>query len=157
MRPADVFQLEAAYDPRISPDGEHVVYVRHSASAKDDRWHDELWCIDTRTGAQRPLTSGPRHDAMPRWSPDGTRIAYVSLDDGSPQIWVRWLDRGETARVTNIDEAPQSMAWSPDGSSLAFTAFVESDAAPFVQMPAAPDGATWSPAASVVTQVKYRA
>ncbi len=157
VQPADVFELEAAYDPRISPRGDRVVYVRHGASAKDDRWHDELWCIDTRTGEQRPLASGDRHDAQPRWSPDGTRIAYVSLDDGSPQIWVRWIDRGEVARVTNIDQGPGDLSWSPDGTMIAFTAFVEAKSSPFVTMPTPPEGATWSPAAKMVTQVDYRA
>lgn len=157
MKPVDVFELEAAYDPRIAPDGSRIVYVRHSANAKDDRWHDELWCIDTRTGEQRPLASGERHDAQPRWSPDGTRIAYVSIDDGSPQIWVRWLDRGDVARVTNVEEGPGDVAWSPDGRMLAYTAFVEADAAPFVTMPTPPEGVKWSPPAKVITQSKYRA
>ena len=99
MQPFDVFQLEAAYDPRIAPDGDRVLYVRHGASAKDDRWHDELWCIDTRTGEQRPLASSSDHAAQPRWSPDGRRVAYVSIDDGSRTAVILAANYGEAGAI----------------------------------------------------------
>jgi dipeptidyl aminopeptidase/acylaminoacyl peptidase len=153
----DLFQLELATDPEISPDGSEVVFVRNWADDKQDRWRRNLWIIRTSGGAPRPLTTGPRSDSSPRWSPDGGRIAYVSTEGGSAQLWVRWLDTGQTACLTNLAEGPSAPVWSPDGRSIAFTSFVEESDEPFVAMPKAPEGAQWAKPAKVITQVLYRA
>ena len=153
---ADLFQLELASDPRISPDGSQVVYVRRWADDKEDRWRGNLWVVPTAGGGARPLTTGARSDSSPRWSPDAGRLAYVSGEGGSAQIWVRWIDTGQTARLTNLAESPGGLAWSPDGRWIAFTAFVERADEPFVAMPKAPEGAQWAKPAKVITQVRYR-
>jgi acylaminoacyl-peptidase len=153
---ADLFQLELAADPRISPDGEQVVYARRWADDKADRWRSNLWIVSTASGEQRALTTGPRSDSSPRWSPDGKRLAYVSGEGGSAQLWMRWMATGESARLTNLAEAPGNLAWSPDGKALAFTAFVAEEPQPFVAMPKAPEGAEWAKPATVITQVRYR-
>src|SRR5262245_15760036 len=69
---ADLFLLELALDPQISPDGESVVYVRRWADDREDRWRGNLWIVPSTGGDQRPLTTGARSDGSPRWSPDGT-------------------------------------------------------------------------------------
>src|SRR5688572_698192 len=116
----DLFQLELASDPQISPDGQHVVYVRRWADDKQDRWRGNLWLVPSAGGEQRALTTGARSDGSPRWSPDGGRLAFVSSEGGSPQLWVRWMASGESARLTNLAEGPSNLAWSPDGRQIAF-------------------------------------
>ncbi len=153
----DLFQLEFAADPQISPDGKQIVYVRRWADDRQDRWRSNLWLVPSAGGEQRALTTGARSDGSPRWSPDGGRLAFVSVAGGSPQIWVRWLASGESACLTNLAEAPSHLTWSPDGRWLAFTAFVEERPEPFVTMPRAPEGAEWAKPATVITQVHYRA
>lgn len=153
----DLFQLELAADPQISPDGREIVYVRRWADDKQDRWRSNLWRVPSAGGEQRALTTGARSDGSPRWSPDGGRLAFVSGAGGSPQIWVRWMASGESACLTNLSEAPAHLCWSPDGRWLAFTAFVEERPEPFVTMPRAPEGAEWAKPATVITQVRYRA
>ena len=153
---ADLFQLELAADPRISPDGEHVVYVRRWADDKSDRWRSNLWIVSTASGEQRALTTGARSDSSPRWSPDGERLAYVASEEGSAQLWMRWMATGESARLTNLAEVPGNLAWSPDGKTLAFTAFVVEEPEPLVEMPKPPEGAEWAKPATVITRVHYR-
>jgi acylaminoacyl-peptidase len=61
---------------------------------------------------------------MPRWSPDGERIAYLSDRAGWVQIRVGRLESGEDTAMSAVTQVPLSLAWSPDGARLAFTARV---------------------------------
>ena len=92
LQARDVFDLEFAADPQISPDGRHIVYVRTSFDIRTDVPRSNLWAIDADGSNHRPLRSGRQGHGSPRWSPDGTRIAYVSGAEGSPQLFVRWMD-----------------------------------------------------------------
>ncbi|MXZ61347.1 MAG: S9 family peptidase, partial [Acidobacteria bacterium] len=116
FQPMDVFQLEFAAEPQISPDGARVVYVRTSMDIMTDRQRTELWIVNADGSGHRRLGAG----ASPRWSPDGTRIAYV--EDG--QIHLRWMDTGETATLTQLLESPSGLRWSPDGGRIAFNMLV---------------------------------
>jgi dipeptidyl aminopeptidase/acylaminoacyl peptidase len=153
----DVFQLEYADDVQVSPDGNHVVYVRVSHDIMTDRARRNLWIVDATGANNRPLRSEARNFSSPRWSPDGTRLAYVSAAEGSPQLYVRWMDSGQTALLTNLVEAPGAIAWSPDGKSIAFTQLVPAKKPPLATPPEAPEGATWAPPVKVVDSVVYRA
>ncbi|HET9863500.1 MAG TPA: S9 family peptidase [Steroidobacteraceae bacterium] len=152
----DVFQLEYADDAQISPDGRHIVYVRVSHDIMTDRVRRNLWIVDADGTNHRPVRSENRSFGTPRWSPDGTRLAYVSAAGGSPQLYVRWMDSGQTALLTNLTEPPGSIAWSPDGKSIAFTQFVPVDKEPLAQPPRKPEGASWAPPVKVIDTVTYR-
>ncbi len=156
LQPLDVFELEWASDPRISPDGERIVYVRNSMDVMTDRTRGRLWSLDIDGGNHRPLTSGDVGEGSPRWSPDGTRLLYVAGDEGTPQLWVRYMDTGQVARLTQLTQAPDGLSWSPDGQRIAFTMPVPEEQEPFVKPPAKPDGATWADPPRVITKMLYR-
>lgn len=158
LQPLDVFQLEYASDPRMSPDGKRVAYLRNSMDVMRDRVRSELWVINADGSEHRPLASGGQNISQPRWSPDGTRIAYVSkaADDGPSQIFVRWMESGETARLTQLTEGPGDLSWSPDGRWLAFMMLVPAKEEPLVEMPAKPEGAEWADPPRFVRHVLYR-
>src|SRR5215471_4497202 len=105
----DEFQLQLATDPQISPDGKKIIYVRRFADPLTDRRYSNLWIINVDGTDHRPITTGNRSDVSPRWSPDGTRVAFLSDADGKQQIYVRWMDSGQSARVTNLDQAPDAI------------------------------------------------
>lgn len=153
----DVFQLEYADDVQISPDGSRIVYVRVSHDVMTDRARRNLWLINADGTNHRPLRSENKNFQSPRWSPDGTRLAYVSAAEGSPQLYVRWMDTGQTSLLTNLVQAPGAIAWSPDGKSIAFTQFVPSSKPPLAAPPEKPEGATWAPPVKVIDSVIYRA
>lgn len=153
----DVFQLEYADDVQISPDGSRIAYVRVSHDIMTDRARRNLWLVNADGTNNRPLRSESKSFMSPRWSPDGTRLAYVSAAEGSPQLYVRWMDSGQTALLTNLVQAPGAIAWSPDGKSIAFTQFVPSSKPPLASPPEKPEGASWAPPVKVVDSVVYRA
>ncbi|MFK3888325.1 prolyl oligopeptidase family serine peptidase [Sphingomonas sp. NPDC079357] len=149
----DLFGLSIAADPQISPDGRTIVYVRRSADIMADRMQSSLWLIDVASGRQSPFAT---QGSSPRWSPDGTRIAYVAGDGEGSQLFVRWLASGASARVTGFPGDPQALAWSPDGTRLAYVATVAGDATTLGKAPAKPEGAKWAPPLTVIDRVNYR-
>ncbi len=157
FRNLDVFELEMARDVQISPDGKQVAYVRQMMDIMTDRARSNIWLIDVDGRRHEPLLSGRAGYSSPRWSPDGTRLAYVSSVEGKgPELYVRWLDTGQTALLSNLEAAPGSIAWSPDGSQIAFTAFVAAEKAKLATPPRAPKGADWAPPVIVIDAVSYR-
>jgi dipeptidyl aminopeptidase/acylaminoacyl peptidase len=157
LQARDVFDLEHAVDPQISPDGRRVAYVRVSFDIRKDAPRANLWIVDASGANHRPLLSGPASHGAPRWSPEGTRLAYVSESGGSAQLHVRWLDTGETAVVTDLAESPAELAWSPDGRWLAFTMLVPTPLEPLAPPPSAPEGAEWAPGVTTIDRVTFRA
>jgi dipeptidyl aminopeptidase/acylaminoacyl peptidase len=157
--PQDLFHLAAAADPQISPDGSRIAYVRRTGDIMADRTRSAIWLIDTRTGEQTPLAGGPEGDAFaPRWSPDGSRIAYVSTASGGAQLWVKWLKGGEAVPLTGLPESPSSITWSPDGSMIAYTMLVAGEGPKLGSAPAGkPEGATWAEPLEIYDLVTYRA
>ena len=136
FEPMDVFQLEWAADPQISPDGSQVVYVRSSMDIMRDRVRSELWIVNADGSGHRRLGDG----GSPRWSPDGARLAYTA----GGQIHLRWMDTGETATLTQLLESPSGIRWSPDGTRLAFNMLVPYPPPQLVAPPKPPPGAEWA-------------
>jgi acylaminoacyl-peptidase len=157
FRPLDVFGLEWAASPQISPDGSRIVYVRSANDILRDRARMDLWILNADGGEHRPLTSSGRAGS-PVWSPDGGRLAYVAGGEDGSQIWVRWMDTGQTARLTTLTESPGALSWSPDGYWLAFSMLVPEVDEPYrAELPGKPEGADWAPPLKVIDEMNYRA
>jgi dipeptidyl aminopeptidase/acylaminoacyl peptidase len=154
----DLFGLEYASDPQIRPDGRSVAYVRTSFDIMTDRGRRSIWLIDTESGAQTPLITGAGSHSSPRWSPTADRIAYVSsAEGGRPQLFVRWMQSGQTARLAELVDAPGNLTWSPDGKWIAFTMFAPDEKQRLGEAPPRPEGADWAPPLEVITDITYRA
>ncbi len=155
---SDLFGLEVGTDPQISPDGSRIAYVRRSGDIMTDRMRPTIWLIDTASGSQAPLVAGPGSHMSPLWSPDGTRLAYISTaEGGAAQLYVRWLASGESVRVTGLAQTPSSIAWSPDGRQLAYVMQVPADAPRLGSAPPRPEGAQWAEPLQQITAISYRA
>jgi acylaminoacyl-peptidase len=152
----DVFRLQYASDPQVSPDGSFVVYTHNFMDIMEDRRRSNLWRVDLDGANARPVTTGAVNDTGARISPDGTRLAYLSRDDKGVQIFVRWLEGGETLQLTRLDQSPGALRWSPDGRWLAFTQLVPNPPVTMGKLPKKPKGAKWAEPATVEQRTRFR-
>ncbi len=82
MTPQDLTRIRFVSDPQISPDGQQVAFVVTMLSEDKDQYLSNIWMVDTAGGEPRRFTTGPKRDTKPRWSPDGTRLAFLSEREG---------------------------------------------------------------------------
>jgi dipeptidyl aminopeptidase/acylaminoacyl peptidase len=126
MVPQDVYELTTVADPRLSPDGTLVAFVVTRIDRDESEYRSAIWVVPTDGPAPpRQLTSGVKADAAPRFSPDGTRLAFVSnRDTEKKQLFVLPLEGGEPRRLTDVSEDVEDPVWSPDSGRLAFASRV---------------------------------
>ena len=151
----DVFELEWAAAPQVSPDGKTIAYARRGYDVMTDRQTSRIWLIDADGSNHRPMSDGPGSSAV--FSPDGSRIAFVSGTGKNAEIHLHWLADNRTARITQLPERPAALRFSPDGRQIAFRMFTPDPAEPMAKPPPAPEGADWAPGFKVYDAVRYRA
>ncbi len=151
----DVFDLEYAASPRVSPDGRWVLYQRRSGDIMSDRFRSELWLASANGESHRPLVQEDVAGGG-QWSPDGSRVLFPASDDGEHELRTIWMDTREATTVVSLPQRAGSAVWSRDGSHVAFTMFVPSERAKAPAMPTKPEGAEWAAPAKVIDRMVYR-
>jgi dipeptidyl aminopeptidase/acylaminoacyl peptidase len=153
----DLFSLQSVTDPQIRPDGREVAYVRVTFDIMTDQPRRSIWLVDIDKKTQIPLDTGPGSVSSPRWSPDGTRLAYVLNDGNRSQLFVRWMQSGQITRITDLIDPPKDLQWSPDGKSIAFILRAPGEKVTLGSAPPKPEGANWPSPLIVFTDFPYRA
>jgi dipeptidyl aminopeptidase/acylaminoacyl peptidase len=119
VRAEDLALLQLASDAQIAPDASAVAYVVTTMDLEADRYRSAIWLARTDGSPPRRFTSGTHRDTMPRWSPSGEELAFLSDRTGSDQLWVIPRNGGEARQLTNFVEPVTGFAWSPDGQRIA--------------------------------------
>ena len=154
----DVFELEWAADPQISPDGSQIVYRRRGMDKMTDRRTSSLWVVNADGTQHMKLTQREANESSARWSPDGNRIAFGSSAEGNgSEIFIYWTESGKMARITQLERSPGDISWSPDGSHLAFSMHVPESNPVLVKPPKKPKGAEWAEHPRVTKRLKHEA
>ncbi|MCC7199079.1 MAG: S9 family peptidase [Gammaproteobacteria bacterium] len=124
-----IWEMKRLGAPVLSPDGRFAVLTVTQFDVKENKSATDLWLVPTAGGAARRLTSDNATDAEPAWSPDGTRIAFVSRrgDDKQSQLYVIRLDGGEAQRVTTLPTGASGPKWFGDSKRIAFISRVWAD------------------------------
>ena len=153
MVPEDLTRIQFVTDPQLSPDGRRAAFVVTTLSEERDEYLSNIWVVDVAGGAPRRFTAGPRRDLEPRWSPDGSRLAFLSERTAKDklQLYVMPADGGEATKLTALDNGVSAIAWAPDGARLAFVSAVGG-----YKEPEGEDEKRKSRPARVITSVKYR-
>ena len=114
----DFIGIPVVGDPQLAPGGKHVAYTVTEYSLSDNRGASRIWLADLATGRTRAVSGGPGSDRQPRWSPDGTRLAFVSTREGGAQLWLLAVAGGEPRKVTGVPDGVADPLWLPDGKAL---------------------------------------
>lgn len=117
----DLNNIHYVQDPQFSPDGQTVAFVKVTPDAKDKSYKRNIWLYTLETDDSIQLTRGNK-DGQPRWSPDGTQLAFVSKRGDKPQIYLLPTAGigGEARALTSMENGAQNPDWSPDGTQIAF-------------------------------------
>jgi len=122
LSPENFLELGNVQDPQFSPDGQRVAFVV-SEPQKSEKRIRHIWLYDKKSGVARQFTYSEKSETTPRWSPDGTKLAFLSNRGGDEQqIYVLSMAGGEASPVTKGNASVSAFAWSPDGQSIAYIA-----------------------------------
>ncbi len=100
----DLYRFQVVMDARISPDGKQVIMAVQRVERKTEKKFTNLWLVSTTGGRPQQFTYGDQVDAMPRWSPNGRSIAFLSnrKDEKQMQIYTIPVDGGEARPLTDL-------------------------------------------------------
>ncbi|MGI8555568.1 MAG: S9 family peptidase, partial [Pyrinomonadaceae bacterium] len=121
----DLMKVRRVGDPRLSPDGERILYTVGDVNLAANKTLTQIYEIPVTGGELRQITKGEKSNSNPRWSPDGKRIAFTN----GGQIWTMDADGGSQKQITDISTGADNPVWSPDGKMIAFVSEVYPDCA----------------------------
>ena len=133
ITPEQVVSIEQVGAVAMRPDGQLIAYtltVPRTADEAFGRPYSELWIVPAAGGDATPVVEAPQSANSPRWSPDGSMLAFgARLGPGGYQVYVFPTTGGEARALTHSPLGVMSYAWSPDGKSIAYTACEPEDPA----------------------------
>src|SRR5712671_3485716 len=121
LTPEGALNLRSISDLQFSPDGNRLAFVV-TEPAKGERRARHIWIYEKQSGSIRQFTFSAKSDSLPRWSPDGKELAFLSDRDEQQQVYAMRADGGEASALTKGKRSVKNFAWSPDGKQIAFLA-----------------------------------
>ncbi|MGK0266784.1 MAG: dipeptidyl aminopeptidase/acylaminoacyl peptidase, partial [Maricaulis sp.] len=156
LQPRDIFALEAASDPQISPDGAMIAYVRRSNDIATDQTQASIWLIASDGSGHRRIGNAGSQASSPRWSPDSQALAYLQPDGEYLGIHIYARRANHDREIARIRGGASGLAWSPDGTRLAYAGFVGEPRIPAADLPPREDDMEWAAGALVEDRLVFR-
>lgn len=125
----DLYRIVLIEDPRVSPDGRWIAYVQVTIDKLENEYRRNIWVVST-TGDSKPIQlTRSGKDSSPRWSPDSTKLAFLSARNEKPQLYLLKITSpgGEPRAITKLPNGASAPAWSPDGKHIAFLSSLNAD------------------------------
>ncbi len=120
--PESLYELVTVEDPQFSPDGRTIAFVHMQPDGETNQVHRSIYLVRADGSAPASAFTRGAQDFSPRWSPDGSKLLFVSTRGGSPQIYCMPVAGGEPVQLTWMVGGASHPAWSPDGKWIAFNA-----------------------------------
>jgi len=118
----DLLDIKFVGGPQVSPAGSEAVFTMKYIDEEKNSYFAHLWHMDMATHHHHQFTFGEVSDALPKWSPDGNKIAFIRSKDKQSQIWMIPAHGGEARQVTQLGEgAITGFDWAPDSQQLVFS------------------------------------
>ena len=130
LTPEDQYNVRNISEARLSPDGNWVAYTVTRDDADLDEETSDIWMSRVDGSATVRLTNTPESEYTPRWSPDGSRLAFISdrgTDDDSGRIWLLDMRGGEAQLLEGTAASVSDFAFSADGKRIVYVAEVDPD------------------------------
>ena len=121
LTPEASLNLRSISDLQFSPDGNRMAFVV-TEPAKGERRARHIWIYEKQSTSVRQFTYSAKSDFLPRWSPDGKQLAFLSDRDEHQQVYAVRADGGEASALTKGKRGVKDFSWSPDGKQIAFLA-----------------------------------
>ncbi|MDQ5837030.1 MAG: S9 family peptidase [Acidobacteriota bacterium] len=121
----ELLKIRRVAGPQLSPDGKWIVYQVTVPDVSANRSLTQVYLISTSGGEPKQLTTGTSSASEPAWSPDGSRVAFIT----GGQVWTMKPDGSDRKQVTSLSTGADGPLWSPDGKWIAFTSDVYPDCA----------------------------
>ena len=114
-----VLSLQTVSGPRISPDGDAVLYTVTTTDWEDNRFDREIWLANQGQEPFQLTRTAGGNSSSPSWSPDGCWVAFLADRGDESQIWLISPNGGEARSLTSVEDGVSDFEWSPDGSKMA--------------------------------------
>ncbi len=118
-----MMRLQRMADPQLSPDGRQVAFQSTVIDLAGGTRNTDVWVVPASGGTPVRITEDAASDSRPRWSPDGTALAFVSSRDGASQVWTVPAAGGTARRATSLPTEAGGVLWI-DGRRLLVTSDV---------------------------------
>ena len=122
LEPEGYWDIQNISNPKVSPNGEKVLFTKRYIDKINDSFITEIWLMDADGENKRLFTDG----SNVRWSPDGKKVAFTKADENDKsQLFLKFLGSDVETKITNSDKAIKDFAWSKNGTFIAYSAFNE--------------------------------
>lgn len=121
--PEDYFDFVYMNSPQISPNNDVILFVKQTVNDDASGRDNQIYKIN-KQGVVSEFTQG-KDDWSPKWSKDGSQVAFIRSVDGKSQVFVMPANGGEAKQVTSLTQSLSSFEWFPSGDKLLLSLRVE--------------------------------